>query len=206
MSFYNVIILWASTWSNVTTSFFWLSLRIRENSVHNNLLLFVRVLAHYRNTYTDPLVCIISADLFAACLQEEYSILMGPQIVLYWLPMRNCFQSSVCPKHDQKQFLVDSHCKTIGGCIVVDRRKGKWFHINEKKKLHKKHIVIFSESVFVPLLPVADPGFSPGGRQLPKVLLFFNFLPKTAWKWKNLDPQGGARVPGAPPWIRQWVH
>ena len=43
----------------------------------------------------------------------------------------------------------------------------------------------------------------PGGRQLPKVLLFFNFLPKTAWKWKNLDPQGG-RVPGAPPWIRQW--
>ena len=31
------------------------------------------------------------------------------------------------------------------------------------------------------LYPVADPGFSPGGgRQLPKVLLFFNFLPKTA--------------------------
>ena len=59
------------------------------------------------------------------------------------------------------------------------------------------------------LLPisVADPGFSPGGRQLPKVLLFFNFLPKTAWKWKNLDPQGGgARVPGAPPWIRQWIY
>ena len=27
---------------------------------------------------------------------------------------------------------------------------------------------------------VADPGFSPGGRQLPKMLLFFNFLPKTA--------------------------
>ena len=45
--------------------------------------------------------------------------------------------------------------------------------------------------------------FPQGGRQLPKVLLFFNFLPKTAWKWKNLDPQGGARVPGAPPWIRQ---
>ena len=29
--------------------------------------------------------------------------------------------------------------------------------------------------------PVADPGFSPGGgRQLPKLLLFFTFLPKTA--------------------------
>ena len=37
-----------------------------------------------------------------------------------------------------------------------------------------------------------------GGRQLPKVLLFFNFLPKTAWKWKNLDPQGG-RASLAPP-------
>ena len=30
-----------------------------------------------------------------------------------------------------------------------------------------------------------------GGRQLPKLLLFFTFLPKTAWKWKNLDPPGG---------------
>ena len=44
--------------------------------------------------------------------------------------------------------------------------------------------------------------FPRGGRQLPKVLLFFNFLPKTAWKWKNLDPRGGAR-PWRPPWIRQ---
>ena len=30
-------------------------------------------------------------------------------------------------------------------------------------------------------------------RQLPKLLLFFRFLPKTSWKWKNLDPHGGAR-------------
>ena len=37
--------------------------------------------------------------------------------------------------------------------------------------------------------------FPQGGRQLPKVLLFFNFLPKTAWKWKNLDPRGGGRAP-----------
>ena len=40
--------------------------------------------------------------------------------------------------------------------------------------------------------------FPQGGRQLPKVLLFFNFLLKTAWKWKNLDPQGG-RASLAPP-------
>ena len=44
-----------------------------------------------------------------------------------------------------------------------------------------------------------------GGRQLPKLLLFFTFLPKTAWKWKNLDPQWGGARPWRPPWIRQWV-
>ena len=36
------------------------------------------------------------------------------------------------------------------------------------------------------LNPVADPGFSWGGCQLSK----YDFLPKTAWKWTNLDPQG----------------
>ena len=40
--------------------------------------------------------------------------------------------------------------------------------------------------------------FPQGGRQPPKLLLFFTFLPKTAWKWKNLDPQGG-RASLAPP-------
>ena len=44
--------------------------------------------------------------------------------------------------------------------------------------------------------------FPRGVRQLSKLLLFFKFLSKTAWKWKNLDP-GGARIPGGPPWIRQ---
>ena len=47
--------------------------------------------------------------------------------------------------------------------------------------------------------------FPQGGRQLPKMLLFFNFLPKTAWKWKNLDPQWGGARPWCPPWIRQWI-
>ena len=37
--------------------------------------------------------------------------------------------------------------------------------------------------------------FAEGVRQLPKVLLVFNFLLKTAWKWKNFD---WGRVPGAP--------
>ena len=48
--------------------------------------------------------------------------------------------------------------------------------------------------------PNHNDGTSGGSR----ILLFFNFLSKTAWKWKNLDPQEGC-VPGAPPpWIRQW--
>ena len=39
--------------------------------------------------------------------------------------------------------------------------------------------------------------FPRGVRQLPKLLLFFKFLPKTAWEWKNLDPRGGG---SARPW------
>ena len=52
------------------------------------------------------------------------------------------------------------------------------------------------------LWKVVDPGFFPREAPTPKVgvlnLLFCKFLPKTAWKWKNLDPEE-ARVPGAPP-------
>ena len=38
--------------------------------------------------------------------------------------------------------------------------------------------------------------FPRGVRQIPKILLFFNFWPKSAWQWKNLDPRGG----GVRPW------
>ena len=38
------------------------------------------------------------------------------------------------------------------------------------------------------------------GRQLPKVLLFFNFFAENCMKMKEFRPPGGgARVPGAPP-------
>ena len=46
--------------------------------------------------------------------------------------------------------------------------------------------------------------FPKGVCQLQKLLLYFKFLPKTAWKWKNLDPRG-VHIPGAPPWIHQWL-
>ena len=43
-----------------------------------------------------------------------------------------------------------------------------------------KMIIVSVWLINILTLSVADPGFSPGGRQLPKLLLFFTFLPKTA--------------------------
>ena len=72
-------------------------------------------------------------------------------------------------------------------------------------EIHKFHIHLDKYPNWNTTLSGGSRIFPRGGRQLPKVLLFLNFLPKTAWKWKNLDPPGGVRVPGAPPpWIRQW--
>ena len=50
----------------------------------------------------------------------------------------------------------------------------------------------------IQLYSVADPGFPRGGGANPKGgganLLFGQFFPKTAWKWRNFGP-GGARPP-----------
>ena len=43
---------------------------------------------------------------------------------------------------------------------------------------------------------MADPGFREGVRQLPKVLLFFNFFAENCMKMKEFEPKGGG-VPGA---------
>ena len=49
-------------------------------------------------------------------------------------------------------------------------------------------------------LPVADPGFSRGGGVNPPGGAWTRqIFPKTAWNRKNLDAQGGACVPHAPP-------
>ena len=50
---------------------------------------------------------------------------------------------------------------------------------------------------------VADPGFSPGGAPTPKSAIIFQFFAENCMKMKEFGPRGGARVPGAPPWIRQ---
>ena len=53
-------------------------------------------------------------------------------------------------------------------------------------------------------MSLADPGFSPGGgAPTPKSAIIFQFFAENCMKMKELGPPGGARVPGAPPWIRQ---
>ena len=50
---------------------------------------------------------------------------------------------------------------------------------------------------------VADPGFSPGGAPTPEIAIIFHIFAENCMKMKEFGPPGGARVPGAPPWIRQ---
>ena len=53
-------------------------------------------------------------------------------------------------------------------------------------------------SLILDALPVADPGFSPGGAPTPKSAIIFQFFPENCMKMKEFGPPGGARVPGAP--------
>ena len=74
---------------------------------------------------------------------------------------------------------------------------------------HRMHLVLFFFIllvVFCEYSLVVDPGFSWGGANSQSGcanLLLWIFLPKSAWKWKNLDL--GTRVPSVPLplWIRQ---
>ena len=52
-------------------------------------------------------------------------------------------------------------------------------------------------------ITVADPGFSPGGAPTPKSAIIFQFFAENCMKMKEFGPPGGARIPGAPPWICQ---
>ena len=43
-----------------------------------------------------------------------------------------------------------------------------------------------------------------GGAPTPKIAIIFHIFTENCMKMKEFGPPGGARVPGAPPWIRQW--
>ena len=45
--------------------------------------------------------------------------------------------------------------------------------------------------------------FPQGGAPTPKNAIIFQFFAENCMKMKEFGPPGGARVPGAPPWIRQ---
>ena len=47
--------------------------------------------------------------------------------------------------------------------------------------------------------------FPRGGAPTPKSSIIFQFFAENCMKMKEFGPPGGARVPGAPPWIRQWL-
>ena len=70
------------------------------------------------------------------------------------------------------------------------------YHWKRKRVVSWFLKLYFTRHIFIFQWRIQD--FPQGGRQLPKLLLSFTFLPKTAWKWKNLDPQGG-RASLAPP-------
>ena len=46
--------------------------------------------------------------------------------------------------------------------------------------------------------------FPQGGAPIPKIAIIFQIFAENCMKMKEFGPRGGgARVPGAPPWIRQ---
>ena len=45
--------------------------------------------------------------------------------------------------------------------------------------------------------------FPQGGAPTPKIAIIFHIFAENCMKMKEFGPPGGARVPGAPPWIRQ---
>ena len=57
--------------------------------------------------------------------------------------------------------------------------------------------IIISSTEWNYSLFVVDPGFPRGGALTPEggapTYIFGQFFPKTAWKWRNFGPEGGAR-------------
>ena len=49
------------------------------------------------------------------------------------------------------------------------------------------------------LVPVADPGFSPGGAPTPKIAIIFHIFAENCMKMKEFGPPGGGRASLAPP-------
>ena len=71
--------------------------------------------------------------------------------------------------------------------------------------IYMDDIVIYLHGIQTHLYHLCSGGsriFPRGVRQLPKLLLFFNFFAKNCMKMKEFGPRGGA-CPWRPPWIHQ---
>ena len=72
--------------------------------------------------------------------------------------------------------------------------------------LIKLFLIEFERDIDHPkIIPVADPGFSPGGAPTPKIAIIFHIFAKNCTKMKEFGPPGGACIPGTPPRICQCI-
>ena len=76
---------------------------------------------------------------------------------------------------------------------------------NTEKTMKCVWAILTNIAFFLAEISVADPGFSPGGANSQKCYYFSIFCQKLHENERIWTPGGGggARVPGAPPWIRQ---
>ena len=80
--------------------------------------------------------------------------------------------------------------------VTWPKRAFIWSYFNQKelsKRFQTSHVDLFSGGSRI---------FPRGCANSQNCYYFSNFLPKIAWKWKNLDSQGGARPWRSPPLLR----
>ena len=85
--------------------------------------------------------------------------------------------------------------RNVYDSYALNSQQYQW-HASLAQWMRWNPIIYFIQSIprwkkeFYISLPVADPGFSWGGGANSQVGIILQiYLPKTAWKWKNLDPQ-----------------
>ena len=94
-------------------------------------------------------------------------------------------------------FFRGANCKDVRGKDIVWPILSKKNNSIKMKELGQREGASLSTLPSLDLLMTqADLEFPLGCANSQKYYNFANFLPKTLWKWKNLDP--GGCVPGAP--------
>ena len=74
-------------------------------------------------------------------------------------------------------------------------------NVFEKKNILSRSLAFMDPEGMTNQWRIQD--FPPGGAPTPKIAIIFHIFVENCMKMKEFGPPGGARVPGAPPWIRQ---